>query len=209
MSLGIPFEINSATGGSDYSVRNSDGVTYINGSMPVSQFAALAKGQRKAVMSAHLARLARCNFAWGTTDDVDRAIAHLTAEWDRTHPKATALERWCEVGRRGASSDAMAHALGGMRCNDPKAHPHDPDDFSRCLWLLNAVPELRPQLPTMAGVSPVWAELVQAWDAIEALFMEEVGPVWLPDFKPRKRGKVDRTYAAIRAAIDRAAAGPA
>lgn len=58
----------------------------------------------------------------------------------------------------------------------------------RCRKLLAAVPEFRPRLGEMASVSPVWAVLVQEWDALCAL-MDEEAPEW-----NMGRGSAPKTY---------------
>ena len=86
--------------------------------------------------------------------------------------------RWCLTGETGLSSLAMARRFGGVGSSelDTQAHPHDPDDFRRCLLFLRAVPLARSRLGLqMRPVSPQWAALVDSWDRIEALFLAEVG----------------------------------
>ena len=80
--------------------------------------------------------------------------------------------RWLLTGDVGASSKAMAAHLCGLPCSG--SSPSDPDDFARCLMLLDAVPEARAGLHRMAEVSAVWAALVARWNEIEATFRGEV-----------------------------------
>lgn len=80
--------------------------------------------------------------------------------------------RWLLTGDVGASSKAMAAHLCGFPCSGDS--PSDPDDFARCLMLLDAVPEARAELHRMAEVSAVWAALVARWGEIEATFRVEV-----------------------------------
>jgi hypothetical protein len=91
---------------------------------------------------------------------------------------ASGLRAWLASDDTGLSSKAMAARLApliGERVllGRPTDHPHDPDDFGRCLGLLEAAPELRQHLPLMADVSPEWARLVGAWDELEGLYREE------------------------------------
>ena len=51
--------------------------------------------------------------------------------------------------------------------------PHDPDDFGRCHRLLETVPGWRAQLSEVAGKYPKWAPLVDAWDELTALWLQE------------------------------------
>jgi UTP:GlnB (protein PII) uridylyltransferase len=61
----------------------------------------------------------------------------------------------------------------GHRIKDEPAHPYDPDDFGRCLGLLEAVPELREHVPKMAEHGKVWTAYVAHWAEMEALYQEE------------------------------------
>jgi len=79
--------------------------------------------------------------------------------------------KWLLGGRVGASSKAMAQHLCGFPCGGD--WPYDPDDFSRCLMFLDAVPEARAELPRMAEVNRYWAALVARWDEIETTFRSE------------------------------------
>ncbi|HGW3984074.1 TPA: hypothetical protein ACNICG_003433 [Acinetobacter baumannii] len=82
--------------------------------------------------------------------------------------------RWFATGRTGLSSMCMAVTLmNGSPLSTAKDYPRDPADLSRCIKLLDAVPELREKLSEMAKVSSVWAALIAQWDQLEALFKEE------------------------------------
>jgi len=84
--------------------------------------------------------------------------------------------KWFGTGRVGASSKAMALHIVGLESDG--SHPCDPDDLSRCLLFLEAVPEARAELYRLATLSPVWAALTARWDELEALFNEEVVHEW-------------------------------
>jgi len=79
---------------------------------------------------------------------------------------------WIMEGERGLSSNAMCKAIHGIPADAGVDHPHDPDDFRRCVLFLDATGS-RPMLPLLREVSPAWAALVDAWDNIEAAFAEE------------------------------------
>lgn len=123
-------------------------------------------------------------------------------ELRRPHTEATAgcgMEAWLASDSTGVSSLYMARhlaSLAGLGAVYAPPHdepfPHDPSDFGRCVGLLDAVPELRPHLATLAdGHGPVWAGLVAAWGELEALFREE-----LPS------GKAPKLYKRMREIID-------
>lgn len=93
---------------------------------------------------------------------------------ERVAPAGCGLEVWLRSDQTGASSRFMAMVLSqrvipGIQA----AYPHDPSDFGRCLGLLDACPELRERLPSMADTGPQWAALVAHWAELEALFHEE------------------------------------
>jgi hypothetical protein len=122
-------------------------------------------------------------------DDIVREVSapHVAAV------PASGLRAWLASDDTGLSSRAMAARLApliGERVllGRPTDHPHDPDDFGRCLGLLEAAPALREHLPLMADVSPEWACLVGAWDELEALYREE-----------RPSGKAPRLFERMKA----------
>lgn len=108
---------------------------------------------------------------------------------------------WMATCHTGISSETMALWLGhGLRNERWPSHnyPHDPDDFDRCLRLLQVAPSLRPELHQMAKLGPVWAALVARWDEIEQCHLDEVGLGWT------KGRSADKTYALMREVIDSA-----
>ena len=83
------------------------------------------------------------------------------------------LSRWFDGDHRGRSSDAIAlTALTGI-ATMAQHHPHDPDDLSRCLLLLEGAPEARRALAMLARESPRWATLVENWEELEATLRRE------------------------------------
>lgn len=86
------------------------------------------------------------------------------------------LQAWLNSDDTGASSKAMAARLFGLpiRPSDSTCHPWDPSDFGRCHRFLEAVPDARPRLQEVAGLSPVWARLIAAWDELTALYLQEL-----------------------------------
>ena len=104
---------------------------------------------------------------------------------------------WLIRGDIGLSSKTMAAWLAfGTIFEGGHHYSHDPDDFDRCLRLLEAVPELRPLLPKMAALSPIWEALIKHWDEIERSHLDEVGLHWT------KARSAPRTYALMRKIID-------
>ena len=104
--------------------------------------------------------------------------------------------KWLCCGRVGSSSKAIAQHLCGLPCNGD--WPYDPDDFSRCLMFLEAVPEARAELHRMAEVNRHWAALVARWSDIEATFRSEM-------ITPRVWFAAPKTMKLMREVLDEAA----
>lgn len=82
------------------------------------------------------------------------------------------LDAWLKCDHTGVSSEFMAGVLSGRFMRTP-GYPHDPADFSRCLGLLDACPELRNSILQLAKHGPQWAALVANWCELESLFRDE------------------------------------
>ena len=52
--------------------------------------------------------------------------------------------------------------------------PGDPDDFGRCHRLLVLIPEWRERLREVAAAYPRWRGLVENWDELTSLYLEEL-----------------------------------
>lgn len=93
------------------------------------------------------------------------------------------LNEWLRSGNVGLSSKAIASKMTGINFVKTEIwglpHPSDPSDFKRCVDLLIAVPEFKDRLDEMKEVSPTWAALVDNWDELERLLLEEsaIGPL--------------------------------
>jgi len=103
-----------------------------------------------------------------------------------------AAKTWLAEGERGVSSETIFSEMTGIPVvGRHGGHPPcDPSDFRRCHLLLEAVPEFKARLAEMAGVSQVWARLVEKWDEIVASLDAEV-PEWRSG---RSRGAATGTY---------------
>lgn len=108
-----------------------------------------------------------------------------------------AVVSWLANGETGTSSKCMAMWLAfGKRTSDAfGAYPYDPDDMDRCLKLLHIAPGLRELLPKMAEMNKTWAALVERWDEIEEMQMDEIGLGWT------KARSAPRTYALMQEVI--------
>ena len=98
----------------------------------------------------------------------------MNDDLSNAHP---GLVDWIRDGERGLSSEAIVDHLAHhpiARASGASCHPYDPADLRRCVLLLDAVPTLRPLMPSMADVSPEWAALVARWDQLEASLRREM-----------------------------------
>jgi hypothetical protein len=78
---------------------------------------------------------------------------------------------WLANGHVGMSSKTMFNCLIGHK-DFAINHPYDPDDFSRCWKLLEAVPEWKNELHKLKPLSKQWSKLVDNWDKLETMLIE-------------------------------------
>lgn len=123
---------------------------------------------------------------WMNTRQMNAVVAaanDIIAALDRPHVPAIpgmGLARWLTSDDTGRSSKYMVHALAQRAGCDATYvevrdgdYPHDPDDFGRCVRLLDAVPQLRPHLPLLSGHGAVWAAIAAEWDSLETMYRED------------------------------------
>ena len=82
------------------------------------------------------------------------------------------LGAWLEGVNSGQSSEALAWATVRGRVVS-KAYPRDPSDLGRCMYMLEALPELKPRIVVMVDAGPEWAALIANWGTLTALLREE------------------------------------
>ncbi len=104
------------------------------------------------------------------------------------------LDEWLRTDQVGQSSKYLAFALSGEGHRFAENnHPHDWDDFGRCITLLDSVLYLRLNLERMADPKhgKVWNAIYANWRELERLYREAV---------ESKNGKKfnDRLYQLIR-----------
>lgn len=76
---------------------------------------------------------------------------------------------WIANGHVGSSSKTMWLCFMGQKI-DRVYHPCDPDDFSRCWKLLEAVPEWKSELHKLKPLSKEWSNLVDNWDKLTEFY---------------------------------------
>lgn len=84
---------------------------------------------------------------------------------------------WIGNGQVGMSSKTMWNCLIGNK-DFPINHPYDPDDFSRCYKLLEAVPEWKNELHKLKPLSIAWNNLVENWDKLTEMYEQNVRENW-------------------------------
>lgn len=89
---------------------------------------------------------------------------------------------WISNGQVGMSSKTMWNYFMGSTKPYPVNHPYDPDDFSRCYKLLQAVPEWRPRIQELKSLSKAWSNLADNWDELTQMYELNVKTQW-KDYK--------------------------
>lgn len=99
-------------------------------------------------------------------------VLHADCKKTWTEPEAdqskSVIEKaqwWISNGETGMSSKTMWSCLMGLKDFEIN-HPCDPDDFSRCWKLLEAVPEWKTQLHKLKPLSRQWEKLIDNWDKL-------------------------------------------
>lgn len=92
---------------------------------------------------------------------------------------------WLKNGEKGVSSETMFGAITGLEIQSRRSHPSDPDDFKRCMKLINAVPEWNNELYKVAALSDTWNNIINNWETL-CLMMEDTLKEWYSD--PPKDG---------------------
>ena len=86
---------------------------------------------------------------------------------------------WIANGFVGMSSKTMWNCFMNIT-KFPINHPHDPDDFSRCYKLLEAVPEWKEKsnMRKLKKLSEPWSNLVDNWDKLTEMYEKNVKENW-------------------------------
>jgi hypothetical protein len=85
---------------------------------------------------------------------------------------------WIANGEQGLSSKTMWLCLMGQKV-ERVSYPYDPDDFSRCYKLLQAVPEWKTHLYLLKPLCPQWSNLVDNWDKLTEMYEQNKRENWL------------------------------
>lgn len=191
-----------------YTITHRGRCILIEGNVPLDALKPLTGlAPKNAVIDPDVARMAGVNLAFGPVDDMKQLreeLAKHAVQHEAAKPSNKGLSeaavKWLGSGERGVSSNTLFTVLTGVNAlsDNHKSYPHDQFDLRRCRLLLEACPELMPELPRMADVSPQWAKLVQHWDELCAMMDEET-----PNWRKPKHGQYGKnTYAFIKTLIN-------
>lgn len=99
----------------------------------------------------------------------------ICAEFAKPLVKASTgmgLTAWLASDDVGMSSKFMASVLSG-KFQAEFAIPYDPDDFGRCVRMIQAVPELEPLIGEMRKHGPMWTAVADKWERWSEMLNEE------------------------------------
>ncbi|WP_370608301.1 hypothetical protein [Citrobacter meridianamericanus] len=109
----------------------------------------------------------------------------IVTEFGRPYVPASSnmgLEAWLNSDETGSSSLYMAWILSGGvfghwwgRHQPEPNYPRDPDDFGRCLKMVEAVPEFKGIIYKMNDCGPEWMAVARHWDSWAKLYQENDG----------------------------------
>lgn len=192
-----------------YRVEKIEGCVVVYGSLPVNVMVSVLKNAGKdAVMDNQIKNILGATIVAGTVENLKRLKQVVLKPEIPFQFRAGIGEgacKWIEEGDVGLSSNfilftftgfnALAWYKNGITSDAPVlAYPRDVDDLSRCLKLLEAQPDFKERLDEMSKTSPIWASLVEQWDAIFES-MEAEAPNWRNPLAPYK---APRTYDLIK-----------
>lgn len=83
---------------------------------------------------------------------------------------------WQAYGRVGVSSATMASIALGMEKNFYHSWfnpPWDPADLTRCMKLVECIPEIRDHFPKIAEKCPGFAPIIEHWDELIEMLKAE------------------------------------
>jgi len=84
---------------------------------------------------------------------------------------------WISNGHVGMSSKTMWSFFMRVKEFDVN-HPYDPDDFSRCYKLLEAVPEWKSRILELSALSTPWKNLAENWDKLTQMYEQNEKEQW-------------------------------
>lgn len=157
----------------------------VRGSIPTDDFFALSKVWQQNGMDAMAFGVATAlgvTFAVCAQTDVEKWEIEINDGVKQRHSDDAQLV-WLYGTDTGVSSKTIfavlvdQNALRNAVTMNPHFRPdvpHDPSDFGRCHRLLERFPAWRARLSEIAEAYPAWKLLVEHWDDLTALYLEEL-----------------------------------
>lgn len=96
---------------------------------------------------------------------LEREVLAFLADKDRRFPEAPNQLAFLALGIPMQEGDKYCSIKGPLQ-------------FNACLLMLHRIPDLKKMFPRVAAVSRTWKNIIDAWDEIEAVFLEEAGWDW-------------------------------
>lgn len=152
----------------------------VRGPLPVGEFAALTKAWEARGLDSVVPGIAGAlgaSLAVCAKDDVETWRTEVDAGAFKQADGDVELT-WILGSDTGVSSKTIFSALSERygakaRSRSLPDIPSDPSDFGRCFRLLEAIPAWRSRLGEVAAKYPKWQAMADAWDELEALWLEE------------------------------------
>lgn len=172
-----------------FSVYKTEKRLLIHGVIPIEELAAITNLTSEWIVLPGIgfalgATLAACHkdelAAWESEIDRDAAIkaSHLADD-----EQGAAELTWLFGRDTGLSSLTIFSVLSKHEIARQSALakigrrgslPRDPEDFGRCHRLLECFPAWRERLPEVAECFPGWKALINAWEELTSLYLEEL-----------------------------------
>ncbi|TNV22107.1 hypothetical protein FH968_04320 [Buttiauxella sp. B2] len=96
-----------------------------------------------------------------------KAANDICAEYSRelvVASRGMGLTAWLASDDTGLSSKFMASVLSYGHFTAPNNYPRDPDDFGRCMRLVQAVPEFKGLIHLLVDHGPEWEAVANNWE---------------------------------------------
>ena len=107
-----------------------------------------------------------------------KAANEICAEYAREPVAASrgmGLTAWLGGDDTGLSRKFMASVLSGGQFKAQNNYPRDPDDFGRCMRLIDAVPEFKGLIHLMCQHGHEWTAVANNWETWVGLYNSCVG----------------------------------
>ena len=179
--------VGAITPGNAYIIENHRFGVVVRGHIPINDFAALCKVWTQNgidTLALGVATALDATFALCALADVEKWEAEINEQVQVIkQANDNAEPAWLYGTDTGGSSRTIFQVLASSCALRTVAEarnrfaaylPSDPADFGRCHRLLERFPAWRERLPEVAGCFPEWRPLVDAWDELTALYLEEL-----------------------------------